>query len=124
MKNILRILAAAVLLGATLLLADGLSGPREVTKTNASATVPVRLTATKGQHLFRRATFYGRLDARTNNTGTVWLGWNPTNDTQTVAVSSGASVVMEAPPGSWLDLYDIYLDVATTNDGVVAVYAY
>ena len=111
-------------LAAGLLLADGLSGPRELTKTNSSATVPVRLTATQGQHLFRRATFFGKLQARTNNTDTVYLGWNSTNDTQVVALGSGASLVIEAPPDSWLDLYDLYLDVTSTNDGVVVVYAY
>lgn len=118
-----RLSGFVLLLSAGLLLADGLLGPKEFTKTNASATVPVRLKANRGDY-FKRATIYGKLDARTNNTGIVYIGWNSTNDTQTVAINPGSNVVLEAPVNSFFDLYDIYLDVVTTNDGVVVVYEY
>lgn len=118
-----RITFVALLLTAGLLLADGLVGPRELTKTNADPSTPVRLQAARGA-FFKRATVYGKLHARTNNTDTVYLGWNSTNDTQTVAITAGSNVVLEAPPNSYFDLYDIFLDVTSTNDGVVVVYEY
>jgi len=109
---------------AGIALADGLLRVNELTKTNASATVPVRLSAVRGANFFKSATFYGKLHPRTNNTGTVYLGTNSTNDTQAISIAAGEYVVITAPENSYFDLYDFYLDVATTNDGVVVVYAY
>ena len=109
---------------AGIALADGLLRVNELTKTNASATVPVRLAAVRGANFFKSATFYGKLHARTNNTGTVYLGTNSTNDTQAISIAAGEYVVITAPENSYFDLYDFYLDVATANDGVVVVYAY
>lgn len=108
---------------AVLAVADGLLQVQELTKTNASASVPVRVSAVRGMNVFKTATFYGKLHARTNNTGTVYLGTNSTNDTQAISIAAGEYVVITAPPNSYFDLYDFYLDVATTNDGVVVVYA-
>ncbi len=114
-------LVLALLLCAGVALADGLGAFREVTKTNADAAVPVRLVATRGQY-FRSATIYGRLSARVNNSSSVWLGINSTNNTQPIEVTAGGSVVISAPVNSFLDLYDIYLDVVTAGDGVVVVW--
>ncbi len=111
----------AMLLCAGIAVADGLGAFREVTKTNSDAAVPVRLVATRGQY-FRSATVYGKLHARTNNTSSVWLGINSTNNTQPIEVTAGGSVVISAPVNSFFDLYDIYLDVVTAGDGVVVVW--
>lgn len=106
---------------AGLALADGLNAFRETTKTNSSTTVPVRVAAARG-HYFRSATFYGKLHARTNNTSSVYLGVNSTNDTQAIEVPAGGAVVISAPVNGFFDLYDIYLDVGTANDGVVVIW--
>ena len=106
---------------AGLALADGLSAFRETTKTNSDAATPVRVAATRGNY-FRSATFYGKLHARTNNTGSVYLGVNSANNTQAIEVPAGGAVVISAPANTYLDLYDIYLDVVTANDGVVVIW--
>lgn len=111
----------ALLLCAGLALADGLSAFRETTKTNSDTGVPVRVAAARGNY-FRSATFYGKLHARTNNTSSVYLGVNSTNNTQAIEVPAGGSVVISAPPNTYLDLYDLYLDVGTAGDGVVVIW--
>lgn len=118
---LLLLLAVVVASGA---FADGLTALRQLIKTNSDTATPTRLVATRGSALFKTATFYGRLDARTSNTGTVYLGTVSTNNTQPIEVTAGAAVVITAPANSYLDLYDFYLDVATANDGVVVVYQY
>lgn len=96
---------------------------RERTVTVSDTGVPGRIGSARGSY-FQRATFYGKLHARTNNTGSVYIGVNSTNNTQTIEVVSGGMVTIEAPAGSFYDLYDLYLDVATANDGVVVIYSY
>lgn len=114
----------ALLAATCVVLADGLLKVQELTKTNSSTTVPTRLVSVRGQSFFKTATFYGKLHARTNNTGTVYLGTNSTNDTQAISIAAGDYVVITAPENSYFDLYDFYLDVATANDGVVVVFAF
>jgi hypothetical protein len=114
-------LLVALICAAGVALADGLSVLKQLTKTNSSTSTPVRVGTTRGTY-FKSATFYGKSAVRTSNTGTVYLGTNSTNDTQSIEVTAGGWVVISASPGSYLDLYDIYLDVGTANDGVVVVY--
>jgi len=122
MKTKLRLGLLLSLLFVTLaVFADGLRPFRETTKTNSDPAVPVRLVAARG-NLFKSATFYGKLHARTNNTSSVYLGVNSTNNTQAIEVPAGGAVVLAAPVNAWYDLYDIYLDVGTAGDGVVIVW--
>lgn len=114
-------LGLALFLCAGLALADGLTRWKETTKTNSDTATPARLVSARG-NLCRSATFYGKLHARTNNTSSVYLGVNSTNNTQAIEVPAGGSVVITAPNNSWFDLYDIYLDVVTANDGVVVIW--
>lgn len=76
------------------------------------------LTA-KALHAYRSARFLGNKAARTANTGTVYLGLEATNDTQPVAITTGATLTLEAVTGAKLMLSDLWLDVATNADGVV-----
>jgi hypothetical protein len=90
-------------------------------KTNASTTVPVALSATT--KYFKVATFIGNNStSRDANTGTVYIGVTTNNNAQPITITSGSMVVVEAPQGSWYNLADWYLDVATANDGVVIIY--
>lgn len=68
---------------------------------------------------YRSVRFLGNKAARTANTGTVYLGFSSTNDTQPLAITTGATVALEAAPGTKLLLSDLWLDVATNADGVV-----
>ena len=72
---------------------------------------------------FTRATFYGKLQARTNNTATVYIGTSTNFNAQPIAISPGAAVVVEAPPGQIYYLRDFWMQVPTTNDGVYILYS-
>lgn len=124
MKTPRKSLLLALLFCAGVALADGLTVLQHLTKTNSDTAVPVRLTTVRGQSFFKSATFYGRRDARTDNTGTVYLGTSSTNSTQAISIAAGDYVVINAPTGSYFDLYDFYMDVATANDGVVVIYSF
>lgn len=72
----------------------------------------------------RSALVFGQKAVRTANTGTVYLGTESTNDSQPLAIATGAE--RELVPDQ-LDqrrnLGDFYLDVATNADGVVILYS-
>lgn len=103
--------------------ADAPNTPYQLLTTNASTTVPVQLYSTSKP--FRTATLIGNKDqARTANTGNVWIGLTSTNNQQPVLIQPGETITVSAPPGSYFDLRDWYLDVATANDGVVIIYTY
>ncbi len=76
----------------------------------------------KAQLPYRVARFIGNKAARTANTGTVYLGLDSTNDAQPLAITTGATVVLEAATGCKLDLSDLWLDVATAADGVLILW--
>lgn len=86
---------------------------------NSSTTVPVRLSS---NHVaFASMTVIGNKAERTANTGTVYIGPTSTNDTQAIAITTGATVTLVAPPGETIDLFNWWLDPATANDGVVLI---
>lgn len=86
---------------------------------NSSTTVPVRLSS---NHVaFASMTVIGNKAERTANTGTVYIGPTSTNDTQALAITSGATITLVAPVGETIDLYNWWLDPATANDGVVLI---
>ncbi len=89
--------------------------------TNSSTTVPVRLAPRRGTFV-TSAVIVGNSLWQTTNTGTVYIGPNSTNGCQAIAVTSGATVTLSFTPNQWVDLYDWYLDVATTNDGVCVIF--
>ncbi len=82
-----------------------------------NTSIPVRLSQT---NLYARGvTFLGMKHWRTNNTGTVYIGVNPTNDTQPFPVLTGGEVRIDAAVGARLNLYNWYVDSATSGDGLV-----
>lgn len=86
---------------------------------NSSTTVPVRLSS---NHVaFASMTIIGNKAERTANTGTVYIGPTSTNDTQPLAIATGATITLVAPPGETIDLYNWWLDPASANDGVVLI---
>ncbi len=95
--------------------------PTQITKTVASSTTPGALAA--DGTFFRKAILIGKRGARTNNSGTVYLGIGGTNDTQPVEISPGAVWSIEAPLGEKYDLNDWSLDVDISNDGVIVIYS-
>lgn len=92
-----------------------------LSKTVADIDVPERIASQPGTY-FRHATIMGKKDARTNNTGAVYIGPASGNSTQPLSLSAGGELTISAPIGCKLDLYDFYLDVATAGDGVQVLY--
>lgn len=87
---------------------------------NSATGTPVALT--NAYILATKITFIGNKDNRTANTGTVWIGSLSADNTQPIPIASGTSVSVSIPQGSALNLSQLYLDVATANDGVLVVY--
>ncbi len=97
----------------------GVVGSQQTIQTNASATVPVRISS---NHWHAASfTIIGNKAARTANTGTVYIGPTSDNDTQPIPITTGQIFTLVAPPGQYIDLYDYWLDVVTVGDGVVVV---
>jgi len=99
---------------------EALSVLTSFVKTNSSASTPVQLSSTSIR--FRSATVYGLKDYQTANTSTVYLGTSSTNGQQFIIVPVTNAVVIQAPQGFYYDFTNFWLDVVTTNDGVVVTY--
>ncbi len=91
-------------------------------KLNSDTSTPVAFTNTVIK--VTRLTLIGRKDNRTDNTGTVWVGMSTADDTQFIKIAAGESVSINIPdsPQRSIDLSQMYLDVATANDGILVVY--
>lgn len=87
----------------------------------AAIGTPVRLASVATQ--FSKATFWGLKVPRTNNTGTVFLGVQSSNDSQPIPITAGNSLTIEAPASQAYDLSTFYLDAATAGDGVIVLYS-
>lgn len=85
----------------------------------AIATAATGTLTAKADLWYRTLRATGNKAVRTANTGTVYLGLLATNDTQALAITTGATVTLEAPVGARLNLADLWIDVATNADGVV-----
>ncbi len=120
MKRNISIFFAVMLVPLAVFAFGGLVSTKQLIKTNSSTSVPVRI-APLGTYA-SKVTFIGNNAARTANTGTVYVGPTSTNDTQTLAITTGQTMTIECAPGEWIDLYEWYLDPATANDGVVVLY--
>lgn len=95
--------------------------PVEFTKIVGSSATPEQLQTS--QTLFREATLIGKNAARTNNTGTVYLGITAEDDTQFINIAPGETISLTAPEkAGTFDFQDWYLDVDTNNDGVYVLY--
>lgn len=91
--------------------------------TVSSSSTPAALTNNTSLRA-KAITIKARKDRATANTGVIYVGWQSTNDTQLYAVASDAEIVITPPEGSsgYLRLSDIYIDVATNNDGAVVTW--
>lgn len=87
---------------------------------NTDSTTPAILT--NGTARAINITLIGRKANRTDNTGTVWVGFLATNDTQPIKVTSGAIIGITVPAGKAIMLASLYLDVETNGDGVMVLY--
>lgn len=83
------------------------------------AQVATGTITAKADLWYRRAFFRPLKAARTANTGIVYLGLDPTNDTQPIAIANNGSLDLEAATAARLNLADLWLDVATNADGVL-----
>ena len=92
----------------------------QITKTVAAIATPEAIAAS-GTY-FRVATIIGKKAARTNNTGTVYIGIGSTNDTQPLPIYPGQTIAISMPSGGVGDLNDWYIDVETAGDGVIVIY--
>lgn len=95
-------------------------GWQQLTKTVAATGTPERLSSV--DIWTRGFTLYGLSAARTANVGNVWAGPVSTDNTQPVLIMPNDAVVFPVPNGDYVNLKDIYIDVANANDGVVCTY--
>ena len=96
--------------------------PVQILKTVAATNIPEALAA--DGTFFRTATLIAHNDqARTSNTGNVYLGASSVNGQQPVMMTPGSVWNIIAPDGQKYDLNDYYLDVDTAADGIVIEYS-
>lgn len=112
-----------LLLVPIMVIAADLKNSMQLVTTNSTTTVPCRLVSnTSAIYYAGKITLIGNKDIRTANTGTVYVGVNPTNDTQAIPITSGQVVTLTPPIGEQVRLYDWFLDVGTTGDGVCIIW--
>ncbi len=90
------------------------------TTTNTSTSVPVALSSTN--LWVTEVTILAKRNARTDNTGDIYLGEIDTNDEQPFKMTPGAEASFQIPSAEAINLKNWYLDVTTVNDGVVILY--
>jgi hypothetical protein len=89
-------------------------------KTVAATGTPERLAA--ATTLCTSVVLQGYKAQGTINTGNVYVGQGSADAAQQILLAAGASLSITAPPGKFIDLNLIYLDVATAADGVGYLY--
>ena len=96
----------------------------QLTVTNTSTTVPIQLVTTN--LLFTSVTIRGLRSAQLTNTSAVNIGFGVSTDTkQALTIDPGSFLTISSGPvrgGSLYNMSNIWLDVSTTNDGVVIFY--
>ncbi len=85
-------------------------------KTVAATGTPELMKATTG--LVSSVVIQGYKAQGTLNTGNVYIGSVVTDATDPIAIVPGGSITIDAPPGKFIDLNTLYIDVATAADGV------
>jgi hypothetical protein len=89
-----------------------IQGFKTVTATNTPELVAASSTKVAS------VVFQGYKAQGTLNTGNVYIGSVVTDATDPVAILPGGSFTITAPPGKFIDLNTLYIDVATAADGV------
>ena len=92
-----------------------------VTKATAAAGTGVALV---GSETFVTKVWLNARKATGANTGVVYIGTSTVDKTsiQQMALAPGDAIVLEMPAGTKLNLATIYLESATTADGVTGWY--
>lgn len=101
------------------------STPLQITQTSTTPGTPVAISATR--LYFRQAIILGRktLDGLglDDNADPVVVGFDSAAGKQPIAISPGATYVLQPTPGEKWDFADLYLDVTTSGDGVAIIYS-
>lgn len=85
-------------------------------KTVTATNTPELMKATTG--LVSSVVIQGYKAQGTLNTGNVYIGSSASDATDPIAIVPGGSLTIDAPPGKFIDLNTLYIDVATAADGV------
>lgn len=85
-------------------------------KTVAATNTPELMKASTG--LVSSVVIQGYKAQGTLNAGNVYIGSVVTDATDPIAIVPGGSLTIDAPPGKFIDLNTLYIDVATAADGV------
>lgn len=94
---------------------------QQFTKTVAASGTPERISSVSRPCVWAR--IEGKKDRATDNSGVVYIGPQSGNDAQLLAIAAGESITLEAPiEGTFFDLKELYVDVATNGDGVNVTY--
>ena len=86
-------------------------------KTVAAAATPETIVASST--LVSSVEIMARKGRGVANTGDVWIGPQSANDAQLRRLVPGDAITLTAPAGKKIDLFLIYVDVATDDDGVI-----
>ena len=118
-KTLVALAAAIAILGA-IATAFGQQWSVSITKTVTTNSVPEQLTTT--EYWGHTVTFLGMKATRTNNTGTVYVQWNSTNQGSGIPLLPGATLSITMPDArkQGICLTNFWIDVETDGDGVVA----
>ena len=120
MKRLIYILIPALLVAMCAIAEETRIGAGQIIVTSANAATPAQWT--NASTFVRKVTILAKKTARTANTGDIYIGPTSGNDTQAFRLSSDGQAVIEATPGTLINLADWYLDVTTANDGIVLIY--
>ena len=88
------------------------------TAPTTTATVQVTTEALR----FRSAFFSGLKNARTNNTGTVWIQFAGTTNSAAIKLLGGQSATLTLPGTEGMIASNLWLHVETADDGIVAIF--
>jgi hypothetical protein len=89
---------------------------RQGFKTVAATGTPEAMVSTST--LVSSVVIQGYKAQGTMNTGNVYIGGLVTDAVDPIAIVPGGSLTIDAPPGKYIDLASLYIDVATAADGV------
>jgi len=121
-KLVLSIFIVAVSVAAAFAQSPAAIGQFWITNTSTSSTIQL----TTSNFTFTSATITGFRRPQETNTTAVSIGFgNSTNGTQGLVINPGSFVTISCGPARGGSLYymsNIWLDVATANDGVLVYY--
>jgi hypothetical protein len=88
-------------------------------KTNQTPGTAQRLVSERGLSVAHQFQLVAYRPSRAENTGIIWLGVASGSGLQFVPLNPRQALLITAPPGKVLDLYDLWIDGSVSDDGVV-----